>query len=121
MRMGSTSIFSFLVAFLLYVISFLTASSHWPSYLQKTSEKVNFNASEPVVILGFGQMGQVDQSLHCNISDLSFISYMACILNFLLIMIWRSLPISCPIHWLLEEIVMQWGGLMWLLILIQQW
>lgn len=26
---------------------------------------VDFNASEPVVILGFGQMGQVNQSLHC--------------------------------------------------------
>jgi len=27
---------------------------------EKALETVNFNASEPVVILGFGQMGQVD-------------------------------------------------------------
>lgn len=29
------------------------------SFSQKVAEMVNFDASEPVVILGFGQMGQV--------------------------------------------------------------
>lgn len=31
---------------------------------QKVAEAVNFDASEPVVILGFGQMGQVGQLAH---------------------------------------------------------
>lgn len=30
-----------------------------PGIFQKAPEMVNFDASEPVVIIGFGQMGQV--------------------------------------------------------------
>ncbi|TKY71552.1 K(+) efflux antiporter 3 [Spatholobus suberectus] len=56
----------------------------------KAPEMVNFSASEPVVIIGFGQIGQVDQSiyyntchLYCLYAKFSLVSDLKVLANFL--------------------------------------